>query len=92
MRRSSARFGLLALGLIASFVVAGTAMGALKGNENARGGQVLIGNDDDDPANPTIQPPGVTANSRCARAISFAAAAGPTCWSAGSAPTRCCRA
>ena len=62
MRRLRARFGLLALGLVASFVVAGTAMAALKGNENARGGQVLIGNDDDDPANTTIQPPGVTAN------------------------------
>jgi Ca2+-binding RTX toxin-like protein len=62
MGRPRARLGLLALALLASFAVAGTAVAALEGNENARGGQLLIGNDDDDPANATIQPPGVAAN------------------------------
>lgn len=62
MRRLRTPFGVLALALGAIFVIAGTAVAALQGNENARGGQLLIGNDDDDTANTTIQPPGVTVN------------------------------
>ena len=62
MGRLRAGFGLLALISLVSLAVAGSALAAVEGNENARGGQVLIGNDDDDPANPTIQPPGVVAN------------------------------
>jgi hypothetical protein len=41
---------LVALGLI------GTAYGALQGNEKSRAGQVLIGADNDEPSDPTIQP------------------------------------
>jgi hypothetical protein len=41
---------LVALGLI------GTAYAALQGSENSVGGQVLIGADNDNPADPTIQP------------------------------------
>ena len=40
----------------------GTAVAALQGNENAKKPKVLIGADNDDTSNTTIQPPGVTAN------------------------------
>jgi hypothetical protein len=47
---------LIAVGLV------GTAVAALQGNQNAKKPKVLIGGDNDDTSNTTIQPPGVTAN------------------------------
>jgi hypothetical protein len=47
---------LIAVGLV------GTAVAALQGNQNAQKPKVLIGADNDDTSNTTIQPPGVTAN------------------------------
>jgi len=51
-----------ALALLASAAVAGTAVAALQGDDHSNRGQVLIGRDDDEPADPTIQPAGVAAN------------------------------
>jgi hypothetical protein len=47
---------LIAVGLV------GTAVAALQGNQNAKKPKVLIGADNDDISNTTIQPPGVNAN------------------------------
>jgi hypothetical protein len=62
MTRLTTRLGMLALALLATLALGGTAVASLQGDDNASRGQVLIGNDDDDPTNATIQPPGVTAN------------------------------
>ncbi len=47
---------------LVSLVFAGGAVAALLGNPDARRGQLLIGRDNDEPADPIIQPPGVGAN------------------------------
>jgi RTX calcium-binding nonapeptide repeat (4 copies) len=55
----------LALGAVSALTavgLVGTAVAALQGNENAKKPKVLIGADNDDTSNTTIQPPGVTAN------------------------------
>jgi hypothetical protein len=44
------------LALLAALTVMGTAYAALQGNENGKRPQVIIGNDDDDVSNGTIQP------------------------------------
>jgi hypothetical protein len=41
---------------LVAFGLIGTAYAALQGNENAIGGQVLVGADNDEPSDPTIQP------------------------------------
>ena len=45
-----------AVSALVAFGLIGTAYAALQGNENAIGGQVLVGADNDDPSDPTIQP------------------------------------
>ena len=45
-----------AVSALVAFGLIGTAYAALQGDENARGGQVLIGADNDEPGDPTIQP------------------------------------
>lgn len=45
-----------AVSALVAFSLIGTAYAALQGDENARGGQVLIGADNDEPSDPTIQP------------------------------------
>jgi hypothetical protein len=45
-----------AVSVLVAFSLIGTAYAALQGDENARGGQVLIGADNDEPSDPTIQP------------------------------------
>jgi hypothetical protein len=52
----------IALAALATLALAATALGAFQGNELTRGSLVLIGADDDNTSNPTIQPPGVNAN------------------------------
>jgi hypothetical protein len=47
-------FGLLSI--LVAFGVAGTAFAALQGNEHSKRGQVLIGADNDNSSDPTIQP------------------------------------
>ena len=53
---------LAAVAAITAVGLVGTAVAALQGNENAKKPKVLIGADNDDTSNTTIQPPGVTAN------------------------------
>ena len=53
---------LAAVAIVAAVSVVGTAYAALQGNENAKKGQVIVGADNDDTTNGTIQPPGVAAN------------------------------
>ena len=60
--RSRRLAGTLGATLLLCLAGVGTAHAALQGNENSRRGQLLIGRDNDDPADPTIQPPGVPAN------------------------------
>jgi len=45
-----------AVSALVAFGLIGTAYAALQGNENAIGGQVLVGADNDEPSDPTIQP------------------------------------
>ncbi|MDP9208835.1 MAG: hypothetical protein M3O65_10135 [Actinomycetota bacterium] len=47
---------------LTAFGVIGTAYAALQGNQDAKKPKVLIGADNDNPGDPTIQPPGVVAN------------------------------
>lgn len=53
---------LAAVAALTAVGLVGTAVAALQGNENAKKPKVLIGADNDDTSNTTIQPPGVTAN------------------------------
>lgn len=63
MRTTSRRTaGTLACGLAAGLGLAGAAGGALLDFPNAAGPLVLVGRDDDDRPDTTIQPPGVTAD------------------------------
>jgi Ca2+-binding RTX toxin-like protein len=54
MTKRAQLFG--AVSALVAFSLIGTAYAALQGDENARGGQVLIGADNDEPSDPTIQP------------------------------------
>jgi hypothetical protein len=54
MTKRAQLFG--AVSALVVFSLIGTAYAALQGDENARGGQVLIGADNDEPGDPTIQP------------------------------------
>ena len=54
MTKRARLFG--AVSALVAFSLIGTAYAALQGDENARGGQVLIGADNDEPGDPTIQP------------------------------------
>jgi hypothetical protein len=54
MTKRAQLFGVVSV--LVAFGLMGTAYAALQGDENARGGQVLIGADNDEPSDPTIQP------------------------------------
>jgi RTX calcium-binding nonapeptide repeat (4 copies) len=54
MSKRAQLFG--AVSALVVFAMVGTAYAALQGDENARTGQVLIGADNDEPSDPTIQP------------------------------------
>ncbi|MGH2982833.1 MAG: hypothetical protein ACRDK5_01045 [Solirubrobacterales bacterium] len=54
MTKRAQLFGVVSA--LVAFGLIGTAYAALQGDENARGGQVLIGADNDEPSDPTIQP------------------------------------
>jgi RTX calcium-binding nonapeptide repeat (4 copies) len=54
MTKRAQLFG--AVSALVAFGLIGTAYAALQGDENARAGQVLIGADNDEPTDPTIQP------------------------------------
>jgi hypothetical protein len=58
-RRGTALAAVAALTVVG---LVGTAVAALQGNQNAKKPKVLIGADNDDTSNTTIQPPGVMAN------------------------------
>ena len=61
-KRTRRGTALAAIAALAAVGQVGTAVAALQGNENAKKPKVLIGADNDDTSNTTIQPPGVTAN------------------------------
>ncbi len=61
-KRTRRGTALAAIAALAAVGLVGTAVAALQGNENAKKPKVLIGADNDDTSNTTIQPPGVTAN------------------------------
>jgi hypothetical protein len=62
LRGIGPRLAAVGAAAIVSLVVAGAAVAALQGNPNTRRGQLLVGRDNDEPSNTTIQPPGVGAN------------------------------
>lgn len=62
---------------LAAFGVMGSAYAALQGNENAKKGQVLIGADNDDTTDQTIQPPGVAANQSLRKSDQLLGGSGP---------------
>ena len=61
-KRTRRGTALAAVAALTAVGLVGTAVAALQGNQNAKKPQVLIGADNDDTSNTTIQPPGVTAN------------------------------
>jgi RTX calcium-binding nonapeptide repeat (4 copies) len=61
-KRTRRGTALAAVAALTAVGLVGTAVAALQGNENAKKPKVLIGADNDDTSNTTIQPPGVTAN------------------------------
>lgn len=61
-KRTSRGTAVAAVAALTAVGLVGTAVAALQGNENAKKPKVLIGADNDDTSNTTIQPPGVTAN------------------------------
>lgn len=61
-KRTRRGTALAAVAALTAVGLVGTAVAALQGNENAKKPKVLIGADNDDTTNTTIQPPGVTAN------------------------------
>ena len=61
-KRTRRGTALAAVAALTAIGLVGTAVAALQGNQNAKKPQVLIGADNDDTSNTTIQPPGVTAN------------------------------
>lgn len=61
-RRTRRGTVLAAVAALTAVGLVGTAVAALQGNQNAKKPKVLIGADNDDISNTTIQPPGVTAN------------------------------
>jgi hypothetical protein len=61
-KRTRRGTALAAIAVLTAVGLVGTAVAALQGNENAKKPKVLIGADNDDTSNTTIQPPGVTAN------------------------------
>jgi hypothetical protein len=54
LTKSARLFGLFSI--LVAFALAGTAYAALQGNEHSKRGQVLIGADNDNTSDPTIQP------------------------------------
>src|SRR5262245_12845649 len=60
-KRSRRGTALAVVAALTTVGLVGTAVAALQGNQNAKKPKVLIGADNDDTSNTTIQPPGVTA-------------------------------
>ena len=61
-KRTRRGTALAAVAALTAVGLVGSAVAALQGNQNAKKPKVLIGADNDDTSNTTIQPPGVTAN------------------------------
>jgi hypothetical protein len=61
-KRTRRGTALAAVAALTAVGLVGTAVAALQGNQNAKKPVVLIGADNDDTTDTTIQPPGVTAN------------------------------
>jgi hypothetical protein len=61
-KRTRRGTALAAVAALTAVGLVGTAVAALQGNQNAKKPMVLIGADNDDTTDTTIQPPGVTAN------------------------------